>query len=88
MKVFSKTCRTCQFSAKKNVTVEHECVKNYVGSSKGMETEAIFRLCIEYWEGKNIGIGIVVSDDDSTMRAHLTHLHKENNEAGIVEKTA
>ena len=74
MKVFSKTYRTYQFSAKKNITVNHEWAKNYNGSSKNMEVGVIFRFCIAYLGRKNVGIIIAVSDNDSTMGAHLTHL--------------
>ena len=64
--------------------VEHKCVKSFDDSSEGREVEATFKFYIEHLEAKNVGIRITVSDDESTMRAHLAHSHKEEIEAGML----
>ena len=52
-RVLSEDCSACRFSEKTNKLVpKHDCPKNYVGSSKSMEVEAIFQLKIEAWEKK------------------------------------
>ena len=55
---------------------EHEdCHRNYTsGSSKAMEATAALDLIVELHRETNVGIEAIVSDDDSTMRAHLHHI--------------
>ena len=55
--------------------MEHEdCPRNYLtGSSKAMEAGTALDLVIEL-HGLGVGVDFIVSDDDSTMRAHLHHL--------------
>ena len=74
--VLSKKCNICSTS---NPPTQHKCPKNYDGSSKGMEAEGSLRLCKRAWE-RRYTIGIIVSDDDSTMRAILKHSHKDKKE--------
>ena len=45
----------------------HICTKNHHGSSKSMEVE----------DNKRVGICCIVSDDNTTMRAHLKHSWRE-----------
>ena len=77
MRVFSKTCRTCQYNQKQNIFKEHIFRKNYSGSSKSMEVQAILELTIQMWQEKNCCIGTIVSDDDTTMSLQLQHSYKE-----------
>jgi hypothetical protein len=58
--------------------MEHEdCVRNYrTGSSKAMEATAALELILML-HGKGISVEHIVSDDDSTMRAHLRHIGNE-----------
>ena len=76
MLVYSKKCTKCDIAlAMGEETMEHEdCVRNYrTGSSKAMEASAAPDM-INQLHAKGIGVEFIVSDDDSTMRAHLTHL--------------
>ena len=54
---------------------EHDCCVNWAGSSGGMEAAGALGLCIELHDnsGYNIFVQTIVSDDDSTMRAHIQH---------------
>ena len=63
--ILSKKCKICS-SHKEDDPPPHECPKNYDGSSKGMEAEGSLRLCKKAQE-RRYSIGIIVSDDDSTM---------------------
>ena len=53
----------------------HCCPKNYDGLSKAMEADAALQLYKKLYNGsnKNIVLKAVVADDDSPMRALLTH---------------
>ena len=82
MRVFSKDCAICKSCQKTNKPLQtHDCPKNYTGSSKSMEVEAIFQLVLEAWEN-NWAVGVIVSDDDTTMKSHLTHGYKDLIAAG------
>ena len=52
----------------------HDCIKNYGGSSKGMESAACLEIAVNA-PGKGFVLAVIVSDDDTTMRAHLKHPH-------------
>ena len=86
MHVLSKTCRICQYCAKSGKQVEHVCPKNYDGASKSMEVHAILDIVIDMYDNKNVTIGTIVSDDDSTMRARLQHSWAEKIKLGLMEK--
>ena len=73
--ILSKKCNICSTSTN-NPPPPHTCPKNYDGSSKGMEAEGSLCLCIRAFE-RRYQIGIIVSDDNSTMRAVLKHSHRE-----------
>ena len=51
---------------------KHECIKNFDGSAKSMEPAAILKMVVE-GPRKGYVVDWIVSDDDSTMRAHLRH---------------
>ena len=55
--------------------LEHICPRNYVGSSKSMETDAALHLYIELFESSNrcLFLKVSVADDDSSMRALFEH---------------
>ena len=78
MRVYSKTCRICQY-ANKNQTIAtaHECPKNYEGASKSMEVQSILEMTIELWDDHNVCLAVICSDDDSTMKARIKHSFKE-----------
>ena len=84
LEVLSKVCSGC----KKDLSVdEHKCVKNYDGSSKGMEAHAC-RIMLQNFYEKHKGvcyIGTLVSDDDSSMKAHCQHKSNINKKGCLSE---
>ena len=76
--VYQQTCKTCRiWEGKGKAAPVHACAKNYTGSSKGMESAAIVEMAKKA-PSKGIMLGTVVSDDDSTMQAQMTHLSQDN----------
>ena len=74
--VKSKSCSKCSIANSLNKPAEeHDCQINWAGSSGGMEAAVALNLCIELHDdsGYNIFVQTIVSDDDSTMRAHIQH---------------
>ena len=74
--VYSKKCSVCDVSiAMGEEPQQHDdCPRNYrTGSSKAMEATAALDLILELHE-LGVGVEFIVSDDDSTMRAHLSHI--------------
>jgi putative lipoic acid-binding regulatory protein len=59
----SKCCSKCAKESKDKAP-EHKCHKNHDGSSKSMETEAIFRMVLETKREQNYTISTIISDDD------------------------
>jgi hypothetical protein len=84
--VFSKVCSKCA-RAKKDMkdAIEHECPKNFDGSSKAMESEAILKMTKD---AINHGytIEFIVADDDSTMKSILRYSWDELISAGKMRK--
>ena len=84
IKVLSKVCAGCKAGLSKE---NNTCVKNYDGSSKGMEAFCC-RTMLEEFYFKNKGfcyIKAIVSDDDSTMRAHCQHKSNSNKKGCLDE---
>ena len=78
--VSSKLCRVCSLAESDNQELPNHCYpKNYDGSSKAMEVDTALQLYISLYQdsNKNIVLKAVVADDDSSIRAFLTH--KANN---------
>ena len=74
----SKVCARCSRAIKDNIVVEdHECPRNHDGSSKSMETEAIFQMVTEASHDLNYTVGTIISDDDSTMKSNLKWSYQE-----------
>ena len=85
MIVYSKKYTTCDIAlAMGEEPMDHEdCVRNYkTGSSKTMEATAALELIITL-DGQGIGVEFIVSDDDSTMRAHLKHIGNDKGKLPI-----
>ena len=83
----SKCCSICDKAKRKSTVPEqHECPSNHDGSSKSMETEAIFRMVKDAVYNKKYTIATIISDDDSTMKANLKHSLKEKVSAGLMQK--
>ena len=82
-KLFCRRCRFCENAKRKNVAVKpHKCVQNYPTdqSSKSMEAAAILDMAIHSAAQMKFVVSTIVSDDDSTMRAHLRHKVDPNND--------
>jgi len=73
--VKSKICSKYKTGNRLGIDVEeHECQINFDGSSGAMEAEVALELCIQLYDGDyEVFLKLIVSDDDSTMRAHLRH---------------
>ena len=83
--VYAMNCSKCASAHKKCCPVQqHDCPLNYAGSSKGMEASAALEMVIEVWDNFNgtVFIKIIVSDDDSTIRAKVSY--PESNEHGML----
>ena len=77
MVLYSKACRKCDAAEKiREETEEHECPKNFEGSSKSMEASAILKMVEDAFYNRIFIIDFIVSDDGSTMRAVLKHQSK------------
>ena len=72
MVLYSKAFRKCDAVEKRREEAEeHECSKNFKGSSKSMEASEILKMVEDAFYNCFFIIDIIVSDDDSTMRAVL-----------------
>merc|ERR1712127_257291 len=70
----SKNCTKCELAVRAGTApVEHEYPKNHQGSSKSMECEAIFRMAKQSFYDHRFHLGIIISDDDSSMKSNLKH---------------
>ena len=77
MVLYSKAFRKCDAVEKRREEAEeHECPKNFEGSSKSMEASAILKMVEDAFYNRFFIIDVIVSDDDSTMRAVLKHPYK------------
>ena len=79
-KIYCRVCRGCDVANRLNKKTKqnHECVKNWEGSSKSMEPAAIVDM-VTNAPKKGYIIGSIVSDDDSTMKAQLRHKQEPQN---------
>ena len=74
--VLSKQCSVCTSAESKGVTPrDHECPKNFTGSSKAMEAHAALSLVKELDEESDsrLYVEAFVTDDDTSIRALLNH---------------
>ena len=72
----AKQCRIFSLNELKGIRPpEHNCPKNYTGSSQTMEADEALTIYEElYYESqKKIALQYIVSDDDYSMRALLKH---------------
>ena len=77
MVLYSKAFRKCDAAEKRREEAEeHECPKNFEGSSKSMEASAILNMVKDAFYNIFFIIYVIVSDDDSTMRAVLNNPSK------------
>ena len=74
MVLYSKACRKCYSAEKKGEEAEeHEFPKNFKGSSKSMEASYILKMVEYAYYNRFFIMDVIVSDNDSTMRAVLKH---------------
>ena len=72
MVIYSKACRKCDSAEKRGEEAEeHECPNSFEGSSKSMEASAILKMVEDAYYNHFFIIDVIVSNDDSTMRAVL-----------------
>ena len=73
MKVYSKVCSVCD-AKRKGPVPEHECPKNWEGSSGAMESQGALELWQEIYDKYDgrVYFEHFLSDDDSTTRAILS----------------
>jgi len=76
--VYVKKCATCTRHEACYGTVagvkQHQCVRNYDGSSKSMEASALVKMLSRMPEEKGVSICCIISDDDSCGRARARHV--------------
>ena len=71
MVLYSKDCRKCDSAENKGEDAEeHECPKNFKGSSKSMEAAAILKMVEGAYYNRFFIIDVIVSNNDSTMHRH------------------
>ena len=80
----SKCCRICALAECTKVSVDHESPKKYEGSSKSMETEAIYQMVQDAYYNKGSTCSVIVSDDNSTIKSNLKHSFKQKVEEGLM----
>ena len=74
MVFYYKACRKCDSTEKRGKeSEEHECPNNFDGISKSMEASAILKMVEDALYNHFFIIDVIVSDDDSTMKAVLKH---------------
>jgi hypothetical protein len=76
--VYNKKCGMCTKHFAQTGTYQHvknhRCIKNYGGTLKGMEAQALVALLERAPEKYNVSICTIVSDDDSKGRAKAQHV--------------
>ena len=76
--VMNRLSRICDTAERQNKKArKHECTKNYTGSSKSMEPHVAVQFLLDA-PSKKYCIGLITSDDDSTMKAWCTHIDSGN----------
>jgi hypothetical protein len=71
--IFNKKCAVC--TKNNNKKKDHDCVKNYEGSSKSMEASALTKMLIRMPDEKGVSICTIITDDDSNGRSKSRHIH-------------
>jgi hypothetical protein len=69
--VFNKKCAKC--TNRKDKACQHNCLKNFEGSSKSMEAAALTQMLKRIPEEKGVSICTIVTDDDSNGREKSCH---------------
>ena len=86
--VTSKYCKLCSSAEAKGEQVEtHECPRNYKGSSKAMEADGALSLVtkLDRKTDSKVFVESLVTDDDSSIRAILSHPSKGKQKGQLSE---
>ena len=76
--IYCRRCRIREVVWRKFTPVrEHDCIQNWNKSSKSMEAACIVYLAINCVTLRLFVMRNIISDDDSTMRAHARHPQAE-----------
>ena len=74
MVLYYKAFRKCDYVEKRGEeATEHECPKNFKGSSKSMKASVILKMVEDAFYNQFIIVDVIVSDDDRTMQDVLKH---------------
>jgi len=66
-----KDCRICVMNERKGAIIpQHDCVRNWTGSSKAMEADLASELILEI-DGKECEVSTLIMDEDSTTISRL-----------------
>ena len=92
--LYSKRCSVCQRNNNNNagaalIVPAHDCTQNYEGSSKAMESQAVLEMYVGLYRTKNVRVGLLVCDDDSSIKSKLkwnNHDHMVNNNMTTLPK--
>ena len=77
MVLYSKVCCKCDAAENRGAEAEEqECPMNFEGISKWVEASTILNMVDDSLYNGFFIIDVIVSDDDSTIRAVLNHPYK------------
>jgi hypothetical protein len=70
--VRSKDCRKCTYHINKGqFPPDHKCSKHWDGSSKSMEPDVAALVVMNIEPNKNVQVGVLIMDDDTTTVSKL-----------------
>jgi len=68
----SKLCSVCNtIRGKEGPVKEHDCCKNWTGTSSAMEAKAALDMYVDLYENHNTTVALIVADDGASTRAIL-----------------
>lgn len=71
--VLCKECNKCNHGT---VHRDDECPRNFVGSSKAMEPEAILRMYVKLYNERKVRLLVIITDDDSSINAIIRQIRR------------
>lgn len=88
--VLNKKCSICEKHYSQvgsyNDVKNHKCMKNYEGTSKSMEAEALVTMLQRAPEKHSVSICTIISDDDSNGRAKAKHVSNGGKLSNSIEE--
>ena len=77
-KLLSRHCSICDHANKAGCPARtHVCTKNWTGSSKSMESNAVLQMYLDLYNTHQVYVGVVIADDDSSIKAKLRWNNKD-----------